>query len=184
MTFLICISHYYAFSLHTLYGGRAVGVLTGVPGRAPKTRGWIPGGSKRLVSSPNHALRVWRLPTLLFVGYRLFFSGVKAARAWSWPLSPFTAEVKMYGVPTPLTYLPPWSAQTPFFNLWSNIHSVIKSRKIRSTGPVACTEQMRNINFGSNILGDGTACKHQHTLQKHKKNTNHQQMHKEFYHQS
>jgi hypothetical protein len=64
--------------------------------------------------------RPWGPPTLLYNGHRVSFPGCKAARAWRWPPTPSSAEVKervelylysygpswpVIGWPLPFTYL-------------------------------------------------------------------------------
>jgi len=65
----------------------AVGIATdnGLDGPGIESR-W----SEIFLTRPD---RPWGPPSLLYNGYR-FFPGVKAARAWHWPPTPSSAEVK------------------------------------------------------------------------------------------
>jgi hypothetical protein len=54
----------------------------------------VPAREGNFFSSPLSPYRLWGLPSLLANGYQGLFLWIKAAGAWSWPLTSISVEVK------------------------------------------------------------------------------------------
>jgi len=116
-----------------------------------------PGGGKIFRTGPD---RPWGPLSLLYNGYRIF-PGAKAAGAWRWPSTPFSAEVKDrlelylyvpsrplwsvlgWSLPLPLPYLPngtalqPKRTTTPSSKIWGAVRGKdLKSRSQEGRHPV------------------------------------------------
>ena len=71
----------------------------------------------------------WLLPSLLYCGYRLSFPGIKRPGVWSWPPTPFTAEVKER---VELYIYPPSGPWEPLLG-WMLSYTVFQFQIVRST---------------------------------------------------